>query len=91
MRHFVQQSEYSVSAQFQDGQWQFAPYEQTPSTYELSLQDKLYKLTIPTTERLRVLALLDSMNVNALSLFNSEDALARTLALRELTLRGHEL
>jgi FRG domain len=90
-RHFNQQSVYTISASFETGEWQYTPYEQSPMSYELTLQDKLYKFTLPTKERPRVLAILDSMNVNAFSLFGSEDALAETLALRELDLKGHEL
>ena len=90
-RHFNQQSAYTVCAQFCEDQWWYTKYAQIPSSYELSLQDKLYKLTVPATEREKALAHLDAMNINALSLFQSEESLMRTLAIRELTLRGHEL
>ena len=90
-RHFNQQSAYTVSATFESGAWHYVPYEQIPAKYELTLQDKLYKLTVPSSERIKVLSILDSMNVNALSLFNSEEALVQTLAIRELNLSGHEL
>ena len=89
-RHFNQQSAYTVSARFQNGAWHYVAYEQTSSRTEEKSQDRLYKLTVPTSERLKVLSILDSMNVNALSLFNNEEALVQTLAIRELHLAGYE-
>ena len=47
-------------------------------------QDFLWKLNIPWTERLKVLKILDTYNVNALSLFDSEESLMETMALRTL-------
>jgi hypothetical protein len=53
-----------------------------------SLQDVLWKFNIPSTERLKVLRLLnDDYNINAFSLFGSEESLMETMALRELDLR----
>jgi hypothetical protein len=51
---------------------------------ESQKQDTLWKLTIPWDERLKVLRLLDSHNLNALSLLESDEALLETLAFREL-------
>jgi hypothetical protein len=45
---------------------------------------RVLKLKIPTAERLVALKELDLMNVNAFSLFGSEDSLVRTVARREL-------
>lgn len=42
-----------------------------------------WKFTIPVTERMRVLAVLDEHNLNAFSLFGSEESLMETLAARE--------
>ena len=46
----------------------------------------LWKFTIPSSERTKVLQLLDSMNLNAYSLFGSEESLMDTVAFRALEL-----
>ena len=43
-----------------------------------------WKITIPRRERERVLHRLDRMNINAYTLFRTEDALVQTYGLREL-------
>lgn len=82
-RHFLQQSEYTVSALFHESAWQFTAHE---SVFEAASgeQDLLWKVTIPATERLKVLKALDAYNLNAFSLFQTEEALLSTLALREI-------
>jgi hypothetical protein len=50
-------------------------------------QDVLWRFNIPWTERPKVLKLLDSYNLNAFSLFDSEESMMETLALRELDFR----
>jgi hypothetical protein len=84
-RHFLQQSDYTISAVFDDGGdgWRFTRHEDmfSPSKPD---QDSLWKLNIPWTERLKVLKILDTYNVNALSLFDSEESLMETMALRTL-------
>jgi hypothetical protein len=85
-RHFLQQSEYTIGAKFQYGKWWYTPHEEifaTPST----TQDQLWKFTMPATERRRVLRLLDAYNLNEFSLFQSEESLLKTIAVRELDLR----
>ncbi|HEV7959627.1 MAG TPA: hypothetical protein VGP01_01245, partial [Rhizomicrobium sp.] len=47
----------------------------------------IYKINIPATERLKVLGMLDVHNLNAFSLFGSEEGLMQTLARREFFLR----
>jgi hypothetical protein len=49
-----------------------------------SHQDRLWKFNIPWTERLKVLRILDTYNLNAFSLFDSEESLMETMALRTL-------
>jgi len=51
------------------------------------IQDRLWKFNLPSTERLRVLKVLDEYNLNAISLFGSEESLMETMALRELDYR----
>jgi hypothetical protein len=69
-----------------DVPWRFAPHE---AVFGLdgAEQDALWKFNIPFAERTKVLKLLDDYNVNAFSLFESDEALLETIALRELTFR----
>lgn len=84
-RHHLQQSDYTIAAVY-SGQWHFSRHEEvfeTPGTE----QDVLWRFTIPRRERMKVLKLLDSHNLNAFSLFGSEESLMETLALREFDLQ----
>jgi len=83
-RHFLQQSTYTICLDFQIGQgWNFAPHEGVFSR-NVQHQDVLWKFTIPATERVKVLKKLDSYNLNAFSLFESEEALMETMAFRHI-------
>ena len=53
---------------------------------EAAEQGRFLKFVIPASERLVALKELQLMNVNAFSLFGSEDSLIRTLATREFLL-----
>jgi len=81
-RHFLQQCHYTMCYEFHDGQWRYSWHERVFAAGSAT-QDTLWKFTIPGSERRRVLALLDQYNLNAYSLFNSEDALMEMLAARE--------
>jgi hypothetical protein len=81
-RHFPQQGQYTMCLHFSSTclfrHHEFAFQDESQK------QDTLWKLTIPWDERLKVLRLLDSHNLNALSLLESDEALLETLAFREL-------
>lgn len=83
-RHFVQQCEYTIcSIKINSGDTLYV-------THEFALkgssnrQDRLVKYLLPVSERSFVLETLDKMNINAYSLYQTEDALMRTLGYREL-------
>jgi hypothetical protein len=79
-RHVLQQSEYTACLSFHD-EWRFESYD---SVFEKGHQQAFcWKFTIPVTERPKVLALPDEHNLNAFSLFGSEESLMETLAIRE--------
>jgi len=83
-RHFKQQSSYTICiARSED--WHYTPHERAFTSGEKG-QDELWKFTIPYTERRKVLHYLDSHNLNAYSLFDSEESLMSTMATRELYL-----
>jgi hypothetical protein len=78
-RHFRQQSRYTICAEYRaDLGWSYAPHQ---TVFELGdeAQDLLYKIIVPSSERKKVLAKLDRFNLNAFSLFGSEESLLETL------------
>jgi hypothetical protein len=68
-------------------EWHFIEHEAVTRRDDAS-QDYLWKFNIPWSERLNVLRLLDAYNLNAFSLFESEEALMQTLATREMEFGG---
>lgn len=85
-RHFTQQSQYTICIFHDAGEWRYATHEKAFDKCDPN-QDVLWKFNIPCSEGLKVLKLLDSYNINALSLFGSEESLMETVALREIHLR----
>lgn len=80
-RHFLQQSEYTVCTIFKTD-WRFAQYADV-FNYRNAHQGVFQKFNIPLTEGPKVLRLLDEYNLNASSVFSSEEGLMETLAMRE--------
>ncbi len=85
-RHFLQQSQYTISAKFKANEWGFASHEEVFASGQ-EHQDHLWKFTLPSSERKQVLKILDAHNLNTFSLFQNEEALLRTIATREVELR----
>ncbi|WP_447936235.1 FRG domain-containing protein [Thermomonas fusca] len=83
-RHFMQQSQYTSCIAKIDESWCFHPHEVAMGS-STDQQDRLEKVLIPARLRRELLKKLDSMNVNAFSLFGSEESLMQTLAMRELS------
>ncbi len=86
-RHHLQQCEYTIctNGDFKDEcYWDHEEVFAKPE-YE---QDMAVKYIIPSTERKKVLGKLDLMNINAYSLFHTEEGLMNTLAIRELVIRN---
>lgn len=82
-KHYLQQSEYSICVGVENKETYFADHEDVEGDEE----GALIKYDIPASERQKVLKKLDSMNITAYSLFDSEPSLMETLALRELFLK----
>jgi len=92
-RHFIQQSQYTICIirdGTPDGQWRYAPHEEAFARDDPN-QDLLWKFKIPHSERLKVLKLLDDYNINASSLFGSQESLMETMALRQVHFKDREL
>jgi hypothetical protein len=51
-------------------------------------QDLLWKFNLPASQRTTVLRILDLYNLNAYSLFGSEESLMETVAQREILFRS---
>jgi FRG domain len=84
-RHFLQQCEYTSCLAFKSPV-RFVRHDEVFKRSERG-QDFLWKFNIPVAERLKVLQLLDAHNLNAFSLFGSEESLVETMAHRELDFR----
>jgi hypothetical protein len=85
-RHVLQQCEYTICTTPSGGYWSYACHEDAFAQGEEG-QDLLWKFSIPSSERLKVLQALDRYNLNAFSLFGSEESLMETIALREFFFR----
>jgi hypothetical protein len=82
-RHVSQQCWYTWCVEPQSEDYLIRPHDQVIA--EAAEPDgRVLKFKIPTAERLVALKALDLMNVNAFSLFGSEDSLVRMVARREL-------
>ena len=80
-RHFLQQGEYTLCCRYSEGIWRFASHSSVFDKSE-ETQDRLWKFTVPSTEASAVLDRLDEYNINAFSLFQSEESLMASLARR---------
>ena len=84
-RHFLQQSDYTVCVSMKEDTCVYACHEKLFNKNDEG-QDLLWKFNIPVSERFNVLQKLDEMNLNAFSLFGTDESLMETLALREFYL-----
>jgi len=84
-RHFLQQARYTYCTRYdrQEGCHIIVPH--TDASLSNNRQDaRMYKITIPSSERLTIVRELHESNINDYSLFQSEEGLIRSLASREL-------
>lgn len=88
-RHYVQQSEYTFCAGETNSGTIFRSHEDGFSMTE-SGENLRWKFTLPSSERIKVLRALDQMNINSLSLFDNEEGLMETVALRVFYLENDE-
>lgn len=88
-RHVLQQSEYTLCVRF-SSEWLFEKYDTIfdPGRHQRGL---CWKITLPATERTKVLRSLDEHNLNAFSLFESEDGMMEMLAVREFDFKKRPL
>jgi hypothetical protein len=88
-RHFRQQSDYTICASFEaNSGWEFHPHG--PVFGHRDKQDFLWKFNIPSSDRIGVLQGLDDYNLNAFSLFDTEETLLETMWFREHVLKNFD-
>jgi len=80
-RHVLQQSQYTIAIQRESSCWKIVPHQDVFAV-ESKSQDRLIKLVVPSSEAFSAMEELDEMNINAYSLFQTEDSLYRTLGRR---------
>ena len=82
-RHYVQQAEYTYCKKKIEDVWYYSSHNEG---FLCSEEDEnvLKKYLLPAGERKKALADLDAMNINAFSLFGSEEGLAEMIANRNL-------
>jgi hypothetical protein len=90
-RHFMQQSQYTVCTEVDDhGLINYTSHENVVKLANPN-QDLMWKFLIPIGERRKALLRLNRMNINAFSLFGSEDSLVETIATSDIYVRGRDL
>jgi hypothetical protein len=86
-RHFLQQSDYTICGSLDaNSGWRFDSH-QNVFDHSRPNQDVLWKFDLPSSERVKVLRLLNDYNLNAFSLFDSEETLLETMWLQEQVLK----
>lgn len=89
-RHFLQQSDYTVCCKRQNNEWIYASHRESMNSHPEN-PDPFVQYRLPSSERERVLKLLlDTYNLNELSLFDSEESSMGTLAIGELIFSRHK-
>jgi hypothetical protein len=85
-RHFRQQSDYTICAAFDEKGpgWRFYPHD--PVFWSRGKQDYVWKFGLPSAQRIAVLKSIDQYNLNAFSLFDSQETWLETMWLREQVL-----
>jgi len=81
-RHYAQQAEYTYCRKKANQKWVYSSHQEALDKTDGG-QDVLQKYVLPASIRSEVLAELDSMNINAYTLFGSEEGLAEMLANRD--------
>lgn len=86
-RHHLQQCQYTICYKEKKDEDSgndriYCPHEE--ADFDGNCRDKLIKYIIPYTERKKVMAKLDAMNINAFSLYGNEEGLAQMLAYKEI-------
>jgi len=80
-RHYLQQCDYTICIHNNNGVWTYSQYKDATNGHDTN-HDIIQKFTIPTSERIKVLRALNRYNINEFSLFESEESLMKTMAMK---------
>jgi hypothetical protein len=83
-RHFQQQAQYTICTKLDEGFPVYASYEEAIEKRDSS-QEKMIKLIFPASEKENFLNRLNHYNLNAYSLFQSDESLCETIAFKEFS------
>lgn len=87
-RHFAQQGQYTIAVKEKGNTWVYCSHKDAFEESKGRDQDLLYKFSLPGNLKDEILAKLNEMNINAFTLYASEESLMETLAYKEITLRN---
>lgn len=87
-RHFAQQGQYTVCVKKDSDHWEYCPHNNGFLSSKGKKQDMLYKFALPGCIKDEVLFKLHEMNINEYTIYGSEDALFKSLAFQEITMRN---
>ena len=87
-RHFSQQGQYTVAVKQENDNWVYCHHNEGFAQSDGSKQDILYKYILPGSLKESILERLNEMNINAFTLYSSEESLMETLAFKEIALRN---
>lgn len=85
-RHFAQQSQYTICTMWEERWPYYSDHSKVVRPYDPRAefqQDVIFKFILPHTERRKVLRELQMYNLNAFTLFGSEESLMESLSIRE--------
>ena len=86
-RHFAQKSWYTVATRYDDSKGHLFCSHDAVFEKGTTGQDILWKITMPGKSRLEALRELGDYNIDHFTLFQTEDALVKALAIREFELK----
>lgn len=83
-RHFMQQSQYTIATEKVKEEWTYCSHENIFSRGCNEDQDLLIKFTLPSSLRNESLQKLHQMNINAFTLYGTDESLMDMLAFQEI-------
>ncbi len=83
-RHFMQQSQYTIATEKVNDKWVYCGHEKYFSGTTDESQDLLFKFTLPGKLRNQFIQKLQQMNINAFTLYGTDESLMDMLAFREI-------
>ena len=83
-RHFIQQCQYTIATKEIDDTWVYCAHDAYFQDAKDEEQDLLFKFILPGEHKVKYLQRLQQMNLNAFTLFGTEESLMEMLAFREI-------